>query len=329
VIVDCHTHVFDSSVGGARENFPKWPGTRWGGGAQDLLRQMGEAGIDRAFLISYTPVDVMAHYPPEVRDDRLATFQHYLTREYFVRTWQQYPDRFWWFSDSIDPRVPGYVERAAQDLDRGATGLKLLPSFVDTPIDDPGWQPIFALLRDRRKPCIIDLSYWYMIRGPWFAPRMYGKYRDYAHYAEGVHRVAEAFPDVPMQFAHYGTPALREPDDPTRTIHYDRLRGPIEMIRPHPNLYADLAAYQHFIAADEPFPYWSALRIVEILVAELGADRIIWGTDWPYLGQQPYPELIRAIREAPFLKAAEADQILGANALRLLGRRPEPVGRPV
>ena len=113
------------------------------------------------------------------------------------------------------------------------------------------------------------------------------------------------------------------------TIHYDRLRGPIDMLRPHPNLYADLAAYQHFIAPDEPYPYWSALKIVEILVAELGADRIIWGTDWPYLGQQPYPELIRAIREAPFLSGDQADQILGGNALRLLGRRAEPAARPV
>lgn len=317
MIVDAHTHIFDRAVAGAAENFPKWPGTRWGGSGPDLLRQMDEAGIARAVLISYTPVDVMAHYPPAVRADRLATFQHYLTKDYFVRTWQQHPDRFWWVADSIDPRVPGYVERAAQDLDRGATGLKLLPPFVDTPIDDARWEPVFALLRARRKPCIIDLSFWYLDQ-PWMAPSLYGKYRDYDHYAEGMHRVAERFPDVPMQLAHYGTPALRDRDDPARTIHYDRLQGPIDLIGPHPNLFADLAAYQHVIDADEPFPYWSALRIVERLVADLGADRIIWGTDWPYLGQQPYDELIRAIRAAPFLRPGEADLILGGNALRVL-----------
>jgi predicted TIM-barrel fold metal-dependent hydrolase len=319
VIIDAHTHVFDNSVGGARENFPKWPGTRWGGGAQDLLQQMDEAGIARTFLISYTPVDVMAHYPVDVRADRLATFQHYLTKEYFIRTWQQYPHRFFWFADSVDPRIPGYVERAAQDLDRGAAGLKLLPAFVDTPIDDPRWEPVFALLHERRKPCIVDLSYWYL-GFPWFAPSMYGKYRNYEHYAEGMHRVAEKFPDVPMQMAHYGTPALQDHGDPARTIHYERLKGPIDLIRPHPNLFADLGAYQHVIAKGEKFPYWSALRIIEILVAGLGADRIIWGTDWPYLGEQPYPELIRAIREASFLKPGEADKILGGNALRLPGR---------
>ena len=74
------------------------------------------------------------------------------------------------------------------------------------------------------------------------------------------------------------------------------------------------------VVLGEPFPYWSALTIVQRLVEGLGAERIIWGTDWPYLGVQPYPELIRAIRTAPFLGPGEADQILGGNALRFLER---------
>jgi len=320
VLVDAHTHIFDDSVAGSQENFPKWPGTRWGAGAQHLLRQMDEAQIDRAFLISYTPVDVMAHYPPDVREDRLATFQHYLTKEYFVQTWQRYPHRFFWFADSVDPRIAGYVERAEQDLDRGACGLKLFPGFFDTPIDDPRWQPVFALLHERGRPCIIDLSYWYL-GWPWFAPSMYGKYRDYEHFAEGMHRVAEQFPEVRMALAHYGTPRLVDRDDPNREVHYDRLKGPIDLIRPHKNLSADLGAYQHMIAKGEEFPYWRALRVIEILVAELGADRIIWGTDWPYLGEQPYSELIRAVREAPFLDPGGTDALLGGNALRLVNRR--------
>ena len=61
MIIDSHTHIFDRTVGGAEENFPLWPGNKWGAGGDDLLRQMDEAGIDKAVLISYTPVDVMAH----------------------------------------------------------------------------------------------------------------------------------------------------------------------------------------------------------------------------------------------------------------------------
>ena len=323
MIIDSHCHIFDRSVPGSEENFPLWPGNRSGAGAPDLIQQMDEAGIDKAFIISYTPVDVMAHYPAEKRERMLVVFQHYLSKDYFVRMWQQNPDRFVWFADSIDPRVPGYVERAAQDLDRGAGGLKLLPLFVDTEMGDPLWRPIFELLRERRKPCIIDLSWWYA-HLPWFAPSVYqrfGSYQErgsYTFYVEGFRRLLADFPEVKIQLAHYGTPRLQDTGDKSRAIHYDRLDEPIELVRAHPNLSFDLGAYQHVIGEDEPHPYQSALKIVEILVGALGAERIHWGTDWPYGLVQPYPNLIRAIREAPFLNDAEVDSVLGLNAQRFL-----------
>ena len=88
MIIDSHVHVFDRSIGGAAENFPLWPGTRWGAGGDDLISQMDEAGIGKVFLISYTPVDVMAHYHPDQRDHKVAVFQHYLSKDYFIRVWQ-------------------------------------------------------------------------------------------------------------------------------------------------------------------------------------------------------------------------------------------------
>ena len=317
MIIDSHIHVFDRSVAGAEENFPLWPGTQWGAGEADILRQMDEAGIDRAFLISYTPVDVMAHYPPDRRDHMVSVFQHYLTRDHFIRIRDRHPDRFLWFADSIDPRVPGYVERAAQDLDRGAVGLKLLPLFVDTEMGDPRWRSVFELLRERNKPCIVDSSWWYADM-PWFAPSVYGKYASFTEYVQGLGRLADDFPGVRIQLAHYGAPRLLERDDPSRTIRYERLEEVIAFIHAHPNLCCDLAAYQHLITQDEPYPYRRALTVIKILVDGLGAGRIHWGTDWPYLGVQPYTELIRAIREAPFLSADDAALILGGNALRFV-----------
>lgn len=322
MIIDAHTHIFDRSVGGASDNFPLWPDreSRWGASAPDLLDQMDAAGIAKAFLISYTPVDVMAHYPPDTRESMVATFQHYLTKDYFVRMWQQHPDRFIWFADSIDPRVPGYVERAAMDLDRGAAGLKFLPLFVDTEMGDPRWRPIFELLRERRKPCIIDLSWWY-IGMPWFAPSVYGKYRSYTDYVQGFAALVADFPEVKIQLAHYGTPALRDRESggrPMSDIHYERLDEVIQLMGSYPNLACDLGAYQHLIRENDPYPYEGALKVIEILVKAIGADRIHWGTDWPYLGVQPYPNLIRAIREASFLSDSEADGVLGLNAEQFL-----------
>ena len=318
MIIDSHTHVFDRSVGGAEENFPLWPGVTHGASGPDLLRQMDGSGVDKAFLISYTAVDVMAHYHPDKRDHLVSVFQHYLTKDYFIRVWEGNPDRFVWFADSIDPRVPGYVERAEQDLNRGAAGLKLLPLFVDTELGDPRWRPIFELLHKHGKPCIVDLSWWYADQ-PWFSPSVYGKYETYTDYVQGLRELAADFPDVKIQLAHYGTPRLQDRGDPAHTIHYDRLQEPIELMRAHSNLRCDLSACQHLIPKNEPFPYWSALRVLKILVDELGAARIHWGTDWPYLRAQPYSELVRAIREAPFLTASDGEKILGLNAQKFLG----------
>ena len=317
MIIDSHAHIFDRSVGGAEENFPLWPGTRWGGSAPDLLRQMDAAGIDKTFLISYTPVDVMAHYHPDERDHKIAVFQHYLTKEYFVRSWEEHADRFEWFADSIDPRVPGYVERAAQDLDRGAAGLKMLPLFVDTEMGDRRWRPVFQLLAECGKPCIVDLSWWYA-DWPWFAPSVCGKFESFTDYVQGLKELVADFPQVKVQLAHYGTPRLQDRDDPSGTLHYERLEEQIELLQAHDNLFFDLGAYQHVIGKDESYPYWRALKILEVLVRGVGAERIHWGTDWPYLGVQPYEELIRAVRQAPFLQEGEADEILGGNALKFL-----------
>lgn len=156
-VVDSHTHLLDTSVPGYRDVAHKWGGDRWGGGVDDLIRQMDEAGIDYAFLLTSTIVDVMEHFAPERRDDILVSFDPFITKATYWRDWEAHKERFFLFADSIDPRVPGYVERAAQDLDRGASGLKMLPGFANSTVDEPCWKPIFQLLDETRKPCIIDL----------------------------------------------------------------------------------------------------------------------------------------------------------------------------
>jgi predicted TIM-barrel fold metal-dependent hydrolase len=332
-VVDAHAHLFDDAVPGAVEIY-----RRWGGdgapvrGVEGLLTQMDEAGIDRAFILGMTATDVSPHFPLEKRHWMESSFQHVLSRDVYVRAWQAHPERFYWFPDSIDPRVPGYVERAERDLRMGASGLKILNAFVDTTVDDPRWFPIYELLIAQDKHCIIDPSYW-MLDDPTFAPSLVNKYRSYDEFADSFHAVAARYPELRVQIAHYGTPKIRIgkagatlgiAPDAGATIDYDVLRGPIEMMRPHPNFYCELSSYQHFIPAHEDYPFWTALKIVEILVAQLGAERVIWGTDWPFMGNCRYPELVRAVREAPFLRPGEADLILGENALRLLSPTKVP-----
>ena len=321
-VVDAHAHLFDDSVPGAEEIYKAWGADRAPRrGVGELLRQMDEAGVDHAFILGMTAVDVAPHFPLEKRQWMESSFQHVLSREVYVDAWRSHRDRLHWFPDSHDPRVSGYVERAARDLDLGAAGLKFLNAFVDTAAEDPKWFPLYELLVDRDKPCIIDPSYW-MLDDSTFAPSLVGRYRSYAEFADGFHEIAARFPRLRMQIAHFGTPKIRpKAGGPTLVeggIDYDSLEGPIEMMRPHPNFWCELSSYEHLSPKDEPYPHRSQLKIVELVVAGLGADRVVWGTDWPFMGHRTYPEMIQAIREAPFLGPGEADLILGENALRVL-----------
>ncbi|HOE96526.1 MAG TPA: amidohydrolase family protein [Candidatus Sumerlaeota bacterium] len=332
VVIDAHCHLMDTRVPGFDLIAHKWGGKGWGGGVDDLLAQMDEAGIDHAFLLTSTVIDVMAHFLPEKRDDILRCYDHFVNKACYWRDWELHRDRFTIFADSIDPRVPGYVERAEQDLDRGAKGLKMLPSFTDTTIDDPRWDPIFDLMKDRDVPGIVDLTYWYL-RYPWFAPSLHGRFRNFEEFAETVHRRVEKSPGVRLEITHFGTPeifktpiATARPGDP---VDYDSLQGPIDMIRPHPELICGLANYHMVIPADEPFPYPSGLKIVQILKEELGADRLTFGTDWPYLEHRSQAELIRSLRAAPFLTPDDVDMILGGTAFNMLKGNLSTADEPV
>jgi aminocarboxymuconate-semialdehyde decarboxylase len=58
--------------------------------------------------------------------------------------------------------------------------------------------------------------------------------------------------------------------------------------------------------------------VVSFLVNQIGADRILLGTDYPFEMGEDDP--VRLIRSAPGLSVEQVDQILGGNALRLFER---------
>jgi aminocarboxymuconate-semialdehyde decarboxylase len=50
------------------------------------------------------------------------------------------------------------------------------------------------------------------------------------------------------------------------------------------------------------------------LVAETGVSQVVYGSDMPYL----WPDTIDVIVDAPFLRDADKEAILGGNLLKLL-----------
>jgi len=58
--------------------------------------------------------------------------------------------------------------------------------------------------------------------------------------------------------------------------------------------------------------------LVDRLAAEFGAERMVWGTDYPQTRDRPYADLVALGRHAcERLTPADADRVLGGTAVRL------------
>ena len=112
---------------------------------------------------------------------------------------------------------------------------------------------------------------------------------------------------------HLGLPSSLDPADATY--------GGLDRAAALDNVFVKASAF--YAAADTSWdPRCSrALGYFTSLVSALGAERILWGTDWPptsrHLTYRQALEVVRAF--APALDDAQRERILGANAASLLG----------
>ncbi|HZW35093.1 MAG TPA: membrane dipeptidase [Isosphaeraceae bacterium] len=298
-VIDTHLHIFNTHT--------KLP-AHFGGSvyqmahAEATVDALRRGGVDKAFLISYTSVDIHQQMPRGVDPRSLLPLY---SKDYQVATWKRYPDLFDWFPDHIDPSRPGYLDDLRRDLEAGASGIKLLPVFHGFWPDHPGFLPVYELCRKLKKPVIVDLSYWYLKFMPpeKESPRRRELVRTFADYAKLVAPIFRQFAEVPFSLAHTGT-ARVEAD-------YDAI---FRLIADHPNVSCDLAAATGFTG-----PAW-----LERLVRAVGAEKVMYGTDWPYWAEGPdayttgRARWTRIADECPFLLEGEKQAILAGNAERFL-----------
>jgi membrane dipeptidase len=298
-VIDTHLHLFNTHT--------KLP-AHFGGtvytmaSADATVDALRRGQVDKAFLISYTSVDIHQQMPRGV--DPTALLPLY-SKDYQVATWRRHPDLFYWFTDHIDPARRGYLEDLQHDLEMGASGIKLLSVFHGYWPDHPGFLPVYELCRKHKKPVIIDLSYWYLEFMPPLkeSPRRRQLVTTFADYARLLAPIFRQFPEVPFSLAHAGT-ARTEAD-------YDAI---FQLIADHPNVSCDVAAATGFTG-----PEW-----LDRLVGAVGAAKVMYGTDWPYWANGPDAYTTGSARwtritdECPFLIAEEQQAILAGNAERFV-----------
>jgi predicted TIM-barrel fold metal-dependent hydrolase len=303
MIIDTHVHLirpFDSR--GKPHIYSAGNPTS----AEDYAALMDASGIDRAFFISWSPEDLPSELDHPHIDQQNA--HETMSREYALEVMARFPERFYWFPCHLGPALGDAAAMARENLKLGAAGLKLVCSFWGELPDDERLLPLYQLADDYRAQIIIDTSYWYLGKDDPADPDtlqaghrdVARRVKDFPDHLTHLAPVVSAHPRVNFQLAHAGARSFT----PEHAAEVGRF------IRSYPNVFADLGALP---------PDSTAL---ECLVESAGADRVMFGTDWPHFAQgQGMRQAIDHIRRPGRFPDKTAAMILGDNALRFVGGR--------
>ena len=125
--------------------------------------------------------------------------------------------------------------------------------------------------------------------------------------------------DVDVVIDHWGFPRAEPGAAPSAALKFDeKAFGEVCALgRKHENLYLKLSA--HFRVSSQDAPYSDLQPRFDAAVAAFGADRLMWGSDFPFVqlngGQKASLEAVRGF--ARNLPQEAQDALLGGTARRL------------
>ena len=297
MVIDSETHVI----------FRAWPietnpersrveRFTWHEHSGDLLAdEMKRAGVDRSILISYDGHDVEWF----LRSVGTAPEDFMTGKKYTKAAVAAHPERFYWFSTLKDPRVPANVRAVEMDFDAGARGLKIFPSFLVMAVDDPSLLAVYRLCVERDRRVILS-----------FEDAHPPETHSIPEFFEQFDRVMRELPALRVQLNHAG--AL-DPLKPEAEVVF-------RIVPKHAHVWVSTAAMGLVWDDATEYPFPNYLARLEKLRAEIGADRLLWGTDWPHFSHYMlYPQAVDSIRKhASFFNESEKAMFLGGNAERFL-----------
>ncbi|MBI4278255.1 MAG: amidohydrolase [Armatimonadetes bacterium] len=261
-----------------------------------LIAEMDNAGVNRGFLISYDAEDT--RWSAEQKGYGMEDFLG--GRKYTLRWVRKYPDRFIWFNTIKNPKLYDAAALATRDFDDGAAGMKLFPAYVSSALTDPGLLKVFEVIRDRGKTLLISFE---TLRPP--------KSYSLDEYLGQLAEVSARFPKMKVALLHAGC------GDPLKPAG----QAVMELVRRFPNLYLSTSMPGEVWDDGTEYPFPNYLRRMETLVKTVGANRVMWATDWPWFDwTYKYEQALNAIRRhAGFLSEREKALVLGETAAELVG----------
>ena len=246
---------------------------------------------------SSAPVELFQDYMDEAGVAKAVFVQpwfYHWDNSYIASCLQRFPDRFRGVC-VIDPRGPDAPAALRQWRGQGYTGVRLRP-LREGEHPSPGpW-----LAADETIPLWETIAETGTI-----ACVMHGKTE-----LARLHPWLVRYPAMRVVIDHLNNPV------PQDGLGQPIFRALLELAR-FPNVFVKLSGFHHWCR--ERYPYRDGMPYVEAAVAAFGADRCLWGSDFPHvLAGCGYVRNRNFLpREARFLSQPQLEAIMGGTAERL------------
>ena len=287
MIIDCHAHIARSLTG------------FWQPLSHGKVQDRGE--VRQVFPPSFDPVasppEVLLGYMDQVGVERAFLVQHHMYGDQnacILEAVERWPDRFSGFGylgGMGQPDAPDQLERL---IEAGMTGLKvelqstrrLRPEFR---FDGENEWHVWERLNRLKRPLVLDIN-----GGP-------------LGDLPALQRLLNQFSDVQLLLCHVGG----APGDGWQER---------ALVAKHPRAWVDLAAVAMAYRDEQEYPYPKSLEIARWAIETFGADRVMWGTDYPpALNVGTYRQHLDFVRvHCTFLNDEQRAAITGGNAERFL-----------
>ena len=289
-VIDAHVHTYPTAaIGMQATGGMAMSGCT--GTVQELLALMSVGGIDKAAMMNMTPVADMREAalaagkgtPQEIARQMIDRMKR--RNDWTCQTAREHPSlvAFIGLDPSMGPEDA--VTEVHRCREQGAHGIKLHPSGQRHNPDDPNLWPVFAEAESLGMPVLSH--------GGFFA--VDPESSDFSR-PKAFAKILESFPKLRFVLAHMGQAYTDEA---------------LAMAERFPNLHFDSSTV---IAGTINPPSLSDDEAVALL-RRFGAERILFGSDWPWF--HPLRDLERI--ETLALSKSERQLILNENARRVMG----------
>lgn len=299
MIVDAHMHLWDRVDG------------RIGGATPVVALRDGRIRVGERELLG---MPALLHDCRATAERALAEFdaagvdvgivvQEYMDgpqNDYLLEVAARHPQRFFGHALPDFFRPDQVVAESFAWFERGLRGLKLSAAHLlgAVELDDRRFFPLWERMQAEQRVLAADLA-----AGGAQAPAM--------------ERILTCFPRLPVALGHFGM-----------VTRGDWLRQ-VRLAR-HEQVYVETGGVL-WLFRREGYPFRGAIAAIQRAKAEVGIEKLMWGSDWPRtMVDFTYRQALAFLRDADHaLDAAERRALLGANAARLYRLAPRPERAPL